>query len=160
MMEDEDTEMCCKIRTSWKCHLNDCLSSFPQTLNEPILRNISFPFALNHCSHCLFLVIFMFASQNRVHELNTSYDLNLLGATYYRLLLLSSCSPLILHFSSSLLLSLWFSFSMMRERERGRSLPFSCLSIIPLSVFPSSLIGVWETLVSSQWARPGQWRPI
>lgn len=55
-------------------------------------------------------------------------------------------------------LSIFFSLSMMRRR--GRRLPFSCVSIIPLSVSPSGLIGVWETLVSSQWAQPEQWRPI
>lgn len=67
--------------------------SSPQTLNETPERSL--------LSHGLFSVLQMFRSQNRVHELNTGYNLNLLGATYYRLLLLSSCS-----IASSLLLSL------------------------------------------------------
>lgn len=110
----------------------------------------------NQGSHCLFLARLVLG----VCELNASCHLNLLWATYYRLLLLSSLvslsHPSLVLFSAAP--SLWFSFSMMRQR--ARRLPFSCLSIIPLSVSPSGLIGVWETLASSQRAQPEQWRPI
>lgn len=94
---------------------------FTNIKSNNIKRYQSFLFALNHGSYCLFLAPLMQVSQSRERELNTSCNLNLLWATYYRLLLLSSL------FSLSSLTSLPFccSFSLIfffnDETERKKA---------------------------------------
>ena len=154
MMEYEDTETSSEISCSWKFELN---SRYLLHSEHQVDRHQAIS-ALSLCSqgyHYLLLAELGLLGQSCVCELNTSCNLNLLWDTYYRLLLLSSL------FSSFPLPSLHFFFFFFRrwDREEDGHL-FSRLSIIPLSVSPSGLIGVWETLVSSQWARPEQWRPI
>lgn len=104
---------------------------FSHTLNQSILT-------ASELSHGLSVALLVPVGTNPVREGNT-----LFRATHYRLFL-----PLVLNFSSSLLALLFdFSLSMMRPRGGGGGggLPFSRLSIIPLSVSPSGLIGVGET---------------
>lgn len=98
--------------------------------------------------------------ESPVRELNTSCNLNLLWATYYRLLLLSSlfCLSSFTSPPLSCSLSLIFLFQWWDREEEGRLSPACQLS--PLSVSLSGLIGVGETQALSQRAQPEQWRSI
>lgn len=72
--------------------------------------------------------------------------------------ILQIIAPLLLHFSSPLPL-LRFDF-LFQWWDRETELPFSRLSIIPLSVPLSHLIGVGGTQAPSQRARSEQCRPV
>lgn len=122
MMEDEETESSNKISTLWKCKSCDRQAGFSQTLNRVPSCVV---FAPNHDSCCLFLAILVLVSISHAGELNTSCNLNLLWATYYRLLLLSSLFSLSSLTSPPLCcsLSLIFFFNDETERKKAAFLP-------------------------------------
>lgn len=78
-------------------------------------------FALNHGSHRLFVALWVLVGKSRVRELNTSCNLNLLWATYYRLLLLSSLFSLSSLTSPPLCCSFALIFFFNDETERKKA---------------------------------------
>lgn len=136
MMEDEDTESYSKISTLWKCKLCDWLAHFHK-------HQIKQHYATSQsclCSKSWLSLSFLgrtgAGGQSRVCELNTSCNLNLLWATYYRLLLLSSLFSLSSLTSPPLCcsFSLIFFFNDETERKKAAFLlpvnyPPVCLSV-------------------------------